>query len=489
MRTGEQYLRSLQDGRTVYVDGRVVDDVSTHPAFRGVTRSIAAMFDAAADPQGDMTFNSPESGGEANKAFMIPRSREDLSERRRAISAWAGITHGFVGRGPDHVAASMAGFASAPEVFDRGERRYGENVSRYYRRLLAEDLFVTYTIVPPQIERGTTAHGWEEELLQVGVLEEGESGMVVRGSQMLGTGTAVSDELFVSCIKPLGPEDERYAVSFVIPVDTPGVKVYCRRPYAPSKPSSFDYPLSTRFDEPDALVVFDDVQVPWERVFVYRDVEAVRGQFFETPAYVLGNSQAQIRLIHKTQFLAGIARKIAAMNGIDKIPSVQEKLGELASVAAIVEGMVVAAEADSVSHPSGAELPNPRFLYGAMGLQSELYPRALGLLRELAGGGVIQQPSSYRELLNEETSGDMARYLQSRDESAEDRVKLFKLAWDAVGSEFAGRHHQYEMFYAGAPFVVRGYAYRNYGYDEVVREVDEFLSSYDLSAELPTVRA
>ena len=159
MRTGEQYLRSLQDDRTVYVDGRAVEDVSTHPAFSGVTKSIAAVFDAAADPQQDMTFNSPESGGEANKAFMIPRSREDLSARRRAISALAGITHGFVGRGPDHVAAFMAGFASAPEVFDRGERSFGENVSRYYRRLLAEDLFVTYTIIPPQIERGTTAHG------------------------------------------------------------------------------------------------------------------------------------------------------------------------------------------------------------------------------------------------------------------------------------------------------------------------------------------
>jgi 4-hydroxyphenylacetate 3-monooxygenase len=489
MRSGEHYLQSLRDGRTVYIDGKPVEDVAAHPAFQGVTRSLAATFDTVADEQNALTFVSPESGGPANKAFMIPRSREDLASRRSAISAMASVSHGFVGRGPDHVAAFMAGFASAPEVFDRGERSLGENVTRYYRKLLDEDLFVTYTIIPPQIERGTTAHGWEEELLQAGVLEESESGMVVRGSQMLGTSTAVSDELFVSCIKPLGPEDERYAISFVIPVDTPGLKVYCRRPYATSKPSSFDYPLSTRFDEPDALVVFDDVQVPWDRVFVYRDVEAVRGQFFETPAHVLGNSQAQIRLIHKIQFLAGIARKIAAMNGIDRIPSVQEKLGELASVAAIVEGMVVAAEAESIDHPSGAEIPNPRFLYGAMGLQSELYPRALSLLRELAGGGVIQQPSSYRELVNEETSGDMARYLQSREESAEDRVKLFKLAWDAVGSEFGSRHHQYEMFYAGAPFVVRGYAYRNYGYDEVVREVEAFLASYDLSAELPTVRA
>jgi 4-hydroxyphenylacetate 3-monooxygenase len=408
--------------------------------------------------------------------FAIPRSRDDLAQRRRAITAWAELSKGFVGRSPDHVGGFLAGFASAPQVFDTARREFSQNVTRFYRRLLAEDLYVSYVIIPPQIDRSTTAHGWSEELLQVGVKEEAQGGYVVRGSQMLGTGTAVSDYLFVSCIKPLTPEDERYAVSFVVPVNAPGLKVYCRRPYATNQPSRFDYPLSTRYDETDALVVFDDVFVPWENTFVFRDVAQVRRQFFETPAHVLGNSQAQIRLVAKMKFLAGVARKIAQVNGIESIPSVQEKLGDLASLAALVEGMVLAAEAECVIDANGVARPNPRFLYAAMGLQAEIYPRAVLLLRELAGGGLIQLPSSERDLASAATAADMERYLASPRLAARERVQLFKLAWDIAGSEFAGRHLQYEMFYAGAPFVAKGYAFRNYGYDEALASVDAFLA-------------
>jgi len=353
-------------------------------------------------------------------------------------------------------------------------------VARFYRRLVEENLFVTYVIIPPQIDRSTTASGWSEELLQVGVLKEQDGGFVVRGSQMLGTSTPVSDYLFVSCIKPLTPADERYAVSFVIPVNTKGLKIYCRRPYGSSQPSSFDYPLSTRFDETDAFIVFDDVFIPWENTFAYRNLNMLRMQFFDTAAHVLGNNQAQIRLIAKMKFIIGVARKIAQVNGIENIPSVQEKLGELGSLAAIVEGMVLASEVSCSIDKNGVAMPNPRFLYGSMGLQSEMYPRAILLLRELAGGGVIQLPSSYRDLTTAESRADLERYMRSPNISFEERVKLFKLAWDIVGSEFAGRHLQYEMFYAGAPFIAKGYAFRNYGYEEALRSAESFLASYHL---------
>ena len=122
--------------------------------------------------------------------------------------------------------------------------------------------------------------------------------------------------------------------------------------------------------------------------------------------------------------------------------------------------------------------PDPRALYGAMGLQAELYPRVLAIVRELAGGGVLQLPASVQDMINPATRKDVDRYIQSPSVKAEERVKLFKLVWDAVGSEFAGRHHQYEMFYAGAPFVAKGHAYRNYGYEKPVADVEDFLASY-----------
>jgi len=485
MRTGEQYLASLADGRRVFVNGEVVRDVADHPAFAGIARSIAGLYDFAADPAHVMTYLAPETGREANRVFMIPRSREDLAARRAAITAWARLSHGFIGRSPDHVGGFLAGFASKPEVFDRGDHRFGEHVRAWYRRLLDESLFFSYTIIPPQVSRATTASGWEGEYIQVGVVEERPDGMLVRGSQMLGTGTAVSDYLFVSCIKPLTPDDVDHALSFVVPVGAPGVKVYCRRPYAVGQPSAFDYPMSTRFDESDALVVFDDVLVPWSNVFICRDVQGVRAQFFETGAHVLGNSQAQIRLVSKLAFLAGVARKIAAVNQIDRIPSVTETLGELAALAAFVEGMTLAAEYTAQPDEAGVWRLNPRFLYGPMALQAEIYPRVLHIVRELVGGGVIQLPSSARELLNPESRADMDRYVQSPGVPSLERIKLLKLAWDVIGSEFAGRHHQYEMFYAGAPFVAKGYAFRNYGFEAAVEAVDHFLASYGLEASAP----
>jgi 4-hydroxyphenylacetate 3-monooxygenase len=481
VRTGEEYLSSIKaDGRTVYVDGHTVDDVTDHPAFHGITRTIGEMFDLAAG-DASMTVESPETGGRINRVYSIPRSVEDLRLRRETITKWSQVSQGFVGRGPDHVAAFLAGFGANADLFGDSHGA-AANVASWYRRMAAESGYASYTIIPPQIDRSTSAGAWKDDFLQVGVVEERDGGIVVRGSQMLGTATAVSDHLFVSCIKPLQPGDEVYANSFMVPVATPGLKVYCRHPYANASASRFDYPLTTRYDETDSLVVFDDVFVPWEDVFVYRDIDLVRRQWFETAAHALGNSQAQIRLVAKSQFLAGIARKIAQVNGIERIPSVQEKLGELASLAAVVEGMVLAAEAAAELDAQGVARPHPRFLYGAMGLQSELYPRILAILRELAGGGVIQLPSSYLDLVSDETRPDVDRYFSGASTDAEERIKLFKLAWDAVGSEFGGRHHQYEMFYAGAPFVTRGYAFRNYGYEQAVGQVEEFLATYSVAS-------
>jgi 4-hydroxyphenylacetate 3-monooxygenase len=480
MRSGSAYLAALKDSRRVYLDGAPVDEVATHPAFAPVAQTLAGLFDLAADPSSGVSRPDPDTGELVNRLFTTPRSRDELTAYREAVTTWARHTHGWVGRSPDHVASFFNGFAAHPEAFtsETVDRDLGANVLAYQRRIREEDLYVSYAIIPPQVSRAATAHAWEGELIQVGVAEERAEGIVVRGAQMLATGGAVADEIFVSCIKPLTPEDSDFALSFALPVGTEGLKLYCRRPYASAATSPYDYPLSTRFDETDALLVFDDVFVPWERVFVYRDVAALRRQFFETGGHVLGNWQSQIRFMVKLQFLAGLARKVAAVNGVDRFPGVVEKLGELASLVSLVESAVLAAEYTASPDDQGLWRPGSRAVYGAMGLQSELYPRVLAILRDLVGGGVLQVPSSVADLATPETRADIDRYVQSPGTPAEQRVKLFKLAWDAVGSEFAGRHHQYEMFYAGAPFVVKNYAYRNYGFEQPVAEVEQFLAGY-----------
>ena len=473
MRTAADYRAALHDGRAVYVDGERVSDIADAPPFAGIVGTIGELYDAAAGSS-DMQVRHPDLGITMNRAYIQPRTREDLRVRREAITRWAELTNGFVGRSPDHVGGFVAGFASAPEVFDAHRDGTGANAMRLYRRMVEEDLFLSYTIIPPQ-NAGTKP---DAQVSQVAVASERDDGIVVTGAQMLGTGTAVSDLLFVSCIKPLRPGEEDFALSFVIPVAAEGLRLFCRRPYAVGQPSAYDYPLSTRFDEPDAMAVFDDVFVPWEDVLVYRSVDGVRDQFHRTAAHVLGNTQAQIRFTTKLKFLLGLASCVVAANGLEKIPAVVDRMGELAALASFIEGMVLAAESTATVDAYGICKPSPRFLYGSMGLQAELYPRVLHVLRELSGAGVIGTASSYRDLLSEQTEPYMSRYLAESRDDLERRTKLFKLVWDAVGSEFAGRHHQYEMFYAGAPFVARGYAARNYGFDEARALAERFMEGY-----------
>lgn len=479
-RTGEQYLESLDDGRAIYIDGARVEDVTAHPAFAQSARSVARLYDIAADPAEaqTMTTDSPYGEGRINVANMIPRSREDLVRRRRGLRRWSEATFGLMGRSPDHVAGFFAGFAGNAGVFARGGRQFADNVVAFHRRICAEDLYLAYTIVPPQIDRSRPAHQQEDPHLYAGVKEERDDGIVIAGAQMLGTGAALADFIHLSTITPMRPGDEDHAISVAVPAGAPGVKIYSRRSYAQAASSVFDYPLSTRFDETDSLVVFDDVFVPWEHVFVYRDLDLVQAQWWETAAHVLGNNQAQIRFSTKLDFLAGLAHRVAEMNGLAALPPVQTTLGGLAARASLVSGLVYGAEqncsidADGVAHPGHAET------YANMTLQSELYPEVLTIIRELCGGGLIQLPSSVEDLRSPETAADIERYIHSPGVSAEERVKLLKLAWDMVGSEFASRHQQYEMFYAGAPFIVKMRMFRNYDFARADGLVEEALAGY-----------
>jgi len=481
-RTGTQYLDGLRDDRAVFIDGERVKDVTTHPAFRESTRSVARLYDIASDPANAdvMTAESPYGGDPINIIHSIPRSREDLNARRRGLRMWSESTFGTMGRSPDHVAAFFAGFAGNAGVFGRGGKEYAENVVNFHKKMCEEDLYLAYTIVPPQIDRSKPASGQADPHLYAGVKEERDDGIVIKGAQMLGTGAALADYIQLSSIFPLRPGDENYAISVVVPVSAPGVQVYSRRSYAEGATSVFDYPMSSRFDETDSLVVYDDVFIPWEHVFIYRDVDLVAAQWWETSAHVLGNHQAQIRFNTKLDFLTGIAHRVAEMNGIAALPPVQSSLGELAAHTSLVGGLVHGAEQNCMIDDEGVAHPGHAETYANMTLQSDVYPKVLQMIRELCGGGLIQLPSSVDDLRSAEIGPVLERYIQSPGVSSEERVKLLKLAWDMVGSEFASRHLQYEMFYAGAPFVVKMRMFQNYDFDRADALVREALDAYDM---------
>ena len=227
------------------------------------------------------------------------------------------------------------------------------------------------------------------------------------------------------------------------------------------------------------MLYFDDVKVPWERVFVHNDVQLAQAQWHAIPTHVYQNYQCQIRLMVKLRFLLGLAKKIADTNGIANFPQVRETLGQLAAETAMVEGMVIGMEAGGW-HYGKYFVPNKKLLYSAMVLTQQLYPKFVTTLRELSGGGMIMLPSSVEDFANPEIAAHIGQTQRSPVTDSVGRVKLFKLAWDAVGSEFGSRHLQYEMFYAGANMVTRGHAFRTYDWDRAVGMVDR--SHVDLRA-------
>jgi len=342
MRTGAELLRSLDDGRQVFVDGERVGKVTEHPAFREAARSIARLLDIAAAPElrERMTYPSPKTGAPVWRAWQIPRSHADLEARRLFHETWAEATFGLMGRTPDHVAGFFAGFAAVPRVFAAGGQQFADNVVRYYEHARDNHIYLSYAIVPPQFDRSKPAHQQKDPTLHAGVVKERDDGIVISGCQQLATAALFSDELHLACIHPLQPGDENYANAVAIPINTPGLKLYPRRPFAREGISSLDYPLSSRFDEADCFCVFDNVFVPWERVFVYRNLEASRDQWWKTPAHLYGNHQAQCRYATKLRFMMGLAKRMNEITGNDAHPAVNIEMGELAAFVTIIDSML-----------------------------------------------------------------------------------------------------------------------------------------------------
>ena len=484
LKTGSEHAASLRDGRAVYIDGRRVDDVTTDPAFRGAVASIGALYDfqSAPEQRERMTFAVPGTERRANRIWQLPTSYEELVERRRGLEAWTELHCGFIGRAPDHVASCIAGMYMGLDTFEAYDPKRATALADYYSYARDRNLYLTYVIINPQADRSKPAHAQQSEFLAAGVVDRDALGITVRGAKMLATGAPLANEVLVTCIQPLAPGDEKYAMSFVVPLNAPGLKILSRKSYEAAAPSVFDNPLASRFDENDAVIFFDDVHVPWERVFVLDDIEMCQRQFHATPAHVYQNYQAMIRLSIKSRFLVGVAKRIAETNGIIGLPPVRETLGNLAAEAEMVEALLCAMEVKGERHGS-YYVPDRHTLYSAQVLTQQLYPRFITALRDLAGGGMIMQPSSFRDFGVPEIADVIERTQQSPVADAHDKVKFYRLAWDAVGSEFASRHTQYEMFYAGATFVTKAHSFRTYDWARATDLVDRVLGSYDLPAE------
>ncbi|MEE2655467.1 MAG: 4-hydroxyphenylacetate 3-hydroxylase N-terminal domain-containing protein [Pseudomonadota bacterium] len=483
MLTGKQYLDSIRDGRKVYIGKELVEDVTSHPAFAKGADTIATIYDRKVASENREVMVSKEGDEEFSTYFLQPKSREDLERRyetHRRIAAW---TQGFMGRSPDNFPSYLSGLATQPKLFNELRDGTGDALRAYYEKARREDLFMSHAVTNPQ---GSRRAGSEIEAAgtvspTLRVVSEDDEGVTINGLKMIGTGSVYCHETWVGNLQPVPPGQEEETITCAVPLNFDGVSIWSRKPYELSSNREFDAPLSARYDETDAAILFENVKVPWERVFLHNNVAMTREIYFRTPGHSLANHQANIRFVEKLRLIVGIAHKLTESNKAGSIPAVQSTLGKLAAQLANLEGMVRGQIFDYEKMPGGYVTINRRFMYAALHWCSNNHSKICDIVRELMGGGPIQMPADSSVMDNPEIYKKFETYWSLPDQNAKERMKLIRLAWDVLGTEFAGRHMLYEKFYAGPGFVMDLYSYQHAGWDGLDKVVDDLMAGYDHS--------
>ncbi|MFX3624306.1 MAG: 4-hydroxyphenylacetate 3-hydroxylase family protein [Ectobacillus sp.] len=450
MMNGKEYIESLRDGRTVYWNGEKIDDVTKHPAYQNSVRSIARLYDSLHDPEkAPILTTTTEQGYKTHKFFKEPRCAQDLLEARDAIAEWSRMTYGFMGRTPDY----KASFTAQLNAFSDYYVGFEQNAKRWYEKATREIPFCNHTIINPQLDRSKPLH--ENKDVFVRAVEERDDGIVVSGAKMVGTAAALTHYNFVSNYSPvdLGDGDKSHALIFFVPMNAPGLKMISRASYeqmAAQTGTPFDYPLSSRFDENDAVIVLDNVFIPWEDVLTYKNVEVTNGFFVRTGFLNRFTFQACTRFAVKLDFMAGLLMKATEASGSNVFRGVQAHIGELLAWRNMFWGLSTAMAQDPQPGPNGTVMPNAKYSVAYRVLAPMVWPKIKLMFEQVVAGGLIQIPSSAKDFQNDEIRKYLDVYYRgSGGVTAEERVKLMKLIWDAVGTEFGGRHELYEVNYAG----------------------------------------
>ena len=468
LRDGAAYLESIRDGRRIYVGRERVTDAVAHPAFAGMARTYAAFYDMKADPANRDLLSYEEDGERYSMYYLRPRTQEDLRRRSRAHRRIAEFGFGVLGRSPDAMAGNITGLAMNAGYLDSEPGGSSGNLLAIWNRMRRDDVFATYAIVPPASARNREyyqSNGLAMPALRV--TAENDRGVVLNGMKMLATGAVFANEVLIGNVMPLAPDQKRESITCVIPLNLPGLSLWARAPFWREGLNPADAPLSARFDESDCMLVFQDAFVPWESVIVHDNPGLSRNIYINTPSHVLANHQCNVRFGTKLRVLAGIASLVTRATGAREIPAVRETLARLAAFEAGFNGIVAGQIEDFQEAAGGYVLFNRRYLYAALHWAMENHSPVIDIIRELMGGGQFQFPASH-DVLDDPELEPVFRSLWSAGEAdAAARMRLFRLAWDLVGSDHASRATSYEKFFVGPAFAVRNYNFVYAPWDEL----------------------
>ena len=481
VRTGNEFLEGLKDGREIWLEGEQVGDITSHPKTARMAKTLAGIYDLQHSPENHdrMTFKSPSSGHPVSLSYLVPETQEDLMRRRIALEIVAQSCHGMLGRTPDYVNIQVTASRQLAHLYGLKDKRRGDNLRNYHEYIRERDLCLTHAFGHPQVNRSLTLAELPEPYTAVGVVDRTSEGVIVRGAKLLATLAPFSDEIFAPVYRPLRPdmeEDRKYCIGFAIPVATPGLRFICRPSHDPGRPLA-DYPLSGQYDEMDALAIFDDVFIPWERVFIYDDVELANMTVQKVTLWRQYMQQVAVKSIAKLEFILGIVHGITEAVGIGGYAHVQEKNAEVIDTLETVRAYMRAAEADAAPYEGEGIWPAAEPWIAMRHWYPDAYARVAAIVEQLAAGGLMLTPTE-KDLAGP-MAGEIEKYYQGANIDAKKKVRMFRLAWDLVGTQFGSRQTLYERFFNGDVVQLRQRRFATYDYSRADASLELFMQELE----------
>jgi 4-hydroxyphenylacetate 3-monooxygenase len=459
----------------IWYDGeKIKGKISEHSAFKGIIMTNASLYDLQnnQDLQDEMTYFTANKEDRIGLSYLQPKTKEDLKRRRKMIEYWARHTHGMMGRSPDYMNTVVMSFASSAAILKGRENCFPENLVAMYERAMEQDLSFTHTFITPQVNRSQVNLGFSNEPISAKVVDRNKTGLVIKGARLLATQGGLTDEVLVFSA-PRVFFDPSEAFAFSIPSNTKGLKYICRESFVGGE-SSFNHPLSSRYEEMDSIVVFDNVLVPWERVFYYDNVDASTDFLLQSSFYQYAYHQVVTRQIVKTEFMLGVAQLLVETINVGEYQHIQEKLSEIIIGLETMKALLEKSENDAELDEWGYMRPSMIPLQVASNIFPRIYPRFSEIIQLIGASGMVSLPTE--KAFDSEIRVELNQYLQADSMNAVDRVKLFRLAWDLTMSSFGTRQIQYERYFFGDPIRLSSNLYKNYLKDQHVGEISKFLN-------------
>ncbi|MEC0089588.1 4-hydroxyphenylacetate 3-monooxygenase, oxygenase component [Paenibacillus macquariensis] len=480
IKNGSQYIQQIDHSKPeVWLSGqRVLGRISNHKAFRGLMLTQAALYDMQSELEykDRMTYISPTTGNPVGLSYLQPTTKDDLVRRRVMMSLWGERHHGMMGRSPDYMNTALMAFQTAAELLTEASPEFANNLRNYYEYCRENDVTLSHVFVQPQSSRVVKMmDDGSFDTQAAKIVDKNQDGIVINGAFLLATQGVTSDEVWVHppVTTYLQETNNPNTFVFAVPNNLPGMKWIARESMVGGD-SSFDYPLSSRFEEMDTLIVFDHVLVPWNRVFVAGNDRLSQQLFSESAFHTHSAHQVICRYVTKSEFLLGVVLNMVETLDIGNHPHIIEKVSEIIVNVETLKSLLIASEVNASLDRWGSMLPDRNSLWTANVLFPKIYPRILEIIQLIGSSGLIMIPSESD--FNTEIEPYLSTYLTGNNTDAKNKVQLFRLAWELSSSGFGGRQSLYERFFFGDSNTVNRRLFHGYSHkDKYMNRVNDFL--------------